>query len=513
MKQTKKIFKPVVLLFDHLSSKPHIGGLQISDSGIQCMFLKGGAPKIVAVKLPPGIVRDGKIENQKQFENALEELRKLIDKQRENEKIHVVVSLSPAAIYTQGFDVPNLGEDRLEETVLLNLQMISPIPAKNAYMSAQIAREDLEKIEFFGAFIERKTIDTFVESLVKVNFIPTAFEFPALSLSRLLLEVDPTVEKKRSILVFHISSDGMDIFVMKGGRILFDYFRSWKAIQGANRMISKEVFEMEVLEEMQRVVNFVLGRFKEDPEEVYLVSPGYEEEVRRILQNRFKFKISTFPSGRYAVDPQWYGTLGSMLRGQISLSEDKNINVSPQTSMQMYNQEQILNFITLWRDIAVVVLVILLISFGVSTYYLSKVSKQVTAQLTSFGQKTNNQDFQILKDKVVEYNKMVSMIQGAKGTSQSLSGFLTDVASIARKHRIDIKNFGIGSVSTPMQVSGEAPGYDAVINFKNELESKPYVTKVVLPVAKIVSSGGGGAVNFSLELEVNPAKIPAITQK
>jgi hypothetical protein len=63
-----------------------------------------------------------------------------------------------------------------------------------------------------------------------------------------------------------------------------------------------------------------------------------------------------------------------------------------------------------------------------------------------------------------------------------------------------------------MQFSGSAPGYDAVINFKNELEAKPYVSQVVLPVAKIVSAGGGGAVNFSLDLSVIPSKIPGVSQ-
>ena len=61
------LFKRIKSLLDKLSSKPRIDGLQLSDAGLEYVFFEYEKPKTVALRLPPGILKNGKLEDSAQF--------------------------------------------------------------------------------------------------------------------------------------------------------------------------------------------------------------------------------------------------------------------------------------------------------------------------------------------------------------------------------------------------------------------------------------------------------------
>ena len=119
--------------------------MHISDSALLYAEIYGGL-KTAGVKLPPGVVMDGKILDPAQFRIALKQLHTAIDS-NEKKTIPVAVVLPTAGIYTQSFTTPNVGRERLQESALLNLQMISPMATDTSYMSWQLMQETPDQFE------------------------------------------------------------------------------------------------------------------------------------------------------------------------------------------------------------------------------------------------------------------------------------------------------------------------------------------------------------------------------
>jgi len=232
----KTIFKKIATFFERLSSKPKIGGFQITDSSIQYVRIENGfEPVTASIHLPPGVIVGGFIKQEDQLLKHLKKLHNSVVLGGEKEELRVVVCLPSAITYTQTFNIPNVGRERLEESVRLNLQMISPIPVENAYMSWQILQETEDKYELLGAFVVIDVMDKFKNLLIEAGFQPIIFEFPSLSLSWLINKVVGL--RPESSLVLSVSSDGIDIFLLRNGLIYFDYFRSWQSVQGSEREI------------------------------------------------------------------------------------------------------------------------------------------------------------------------------------------------------------------------------------------------------------------------------------
>ncbi len=104
-----KYLQKVKSFFEKLSSKPEIGGLQITDSALQYVFLKKDSvsqPRAFSIKLPPGVVSGGKILDQEKFAGFLRQLREQIEPTKPNQRVRAVVSLPSAITYTQNCILP-----------------------------------------------------------------------------------------------------------------------------------------------------------------------------------------------------------------------------------------------------------------------------------------------------------------------------------------------------------------------------------------------------------------------
>ncbi len=171
-------------LLEKLVSEPEVGGLQITDAALQYVQVGRDGARTFSVRLPPGVVEEGIAKDAVQLKGALEALHELILPKRRERAVKVVVGLPAALVYTQSFRVPVVADDRLHESAILNLQMISPIEAARAYMGWQKIGETDDQLELLGAFAERRDVDAFKTLLTDAGFVPVTFEFPALALAR-----------------------------------------------------------------------------------------------------------------------------------------------------------------------------------------------------------------------------------------------------------------------------------------------------------------------------------------
>ncbi len=478
----KKIQLKIKYFLERLSSRPQIGGLQITDSSLQYVHISG-EPKSFALRLPPGVLKDGRIQDQAQFASLLLEFHKTIEPLKDKLKLPVVISLPAVLAYTQSFNVPNIGEEKLNESAELNLQMLSPMAKDSAYMSWQKLSESPDHFELFGAFVEKSVVDQFWNFFEAANFSPVAFEFPSLALARL---VNQTVNATNLfVLLFQISSDGLDLSIFRNGFVYFNYFRSWRSIQGEQKEILRDNFYAVVTEEIQKVINFGQNRFKENLNNVFLVAPGFELEMQQFLEKQFNLQVTPIRLRAWNLAPNWYVSLGSALRGMMDRGKDAAISLAPVSSIKVFYEEQAFSFVQLWRNAISSVLVLFLIFYAGSAYFLRRESQRLETQLSAFKNSGGDNNLAQLETKVSEFNRLVVTIKSSRETYDFWHSFLNQLKSITAEENIVVNNINLSSLNDPISLTAKAANYDKATKFKDRLVSEPIFSEVNLPVPEI----------------------------
>lgn len=158
-------FKKTLRNFNRLIfPTPQIGGLEITDSVINFYDLSYGSAPVASLRLPPGIVEDGKVHRGEET-NFTEALRTIHSQITVDSKkiINIILTLSGNDVYVQSFNVSKAAESNLTEAAELNLRMISPMPIEGAYYGWQKIADTGGPggvIELLGAFMPSESIDT-----------------------------------------------------------------------------------------------------------------------------------------------------------------------------------------------------------------------------------------------------------------------------------------------------------------------------------------------------------------
>ena len=500
MDNLSTLFKKTTYLLDRLSSRPELGGLQISNIGIQYIGTSEKTPKTYSFRFPPGVVVDGRIQDKEQFKNILTQLHEAILPGKSAQIIQIVGVLPSPLVYTQSFTVPNVGEEKLEESVLLNLQMISPLPPASSYMSWQVLNELPDRYELLGAFIEASIIDELKDIFVSTRFYPVAFEFPSLSISRLLSTSVRTKEK--NVLLLQVSSDGINLSIMRKNRIHFDYFRSWRSIQGEENQISRDRFNQVIVEEVRKVANFSMSKFKEKIDAALLVAPGFEEEVKKVIGENFTLTIEPLVVSAEGVSPVWYVSLGAAMRDVTHLGKrGEYINLNRETSADIFFEEHAVSFIRLWRNIFVLVFGFFLVVFFFSYMFLRVQKTSLEENIISSKAEVDQKEFALLKEKAEKFNSLVGALHGISNNAGEWRDFLDDFLSFATKNRIVIERIDISSLDSLILVSAKSPDNASAIAFKNTLAESGKFENVVIPLLSIKELENG-SVGFSLSFYI-----------
>lgn len=475
-----KILKKLHQFFEKLSSKPIVGGLEVADSMLRLVIFKNGQVLNFSVSLPAGVIEDGKIKNENQFLETLKQLRTGIVSEKNSRFVQVVVSLPTAIVYTQSFDVPNLGEDKVKEAALLNLQALSPIAAENAYLSWQIINVLSDRYELLGAVVEKNIVDRLRVLLETAGFKPITFEFPALALGRL---VSGLVKRTEPILVLWLSTEGLNFFILREESLYLDYYRSWRSIQEGGQGILKSLFESIVTEEIQRVVNFTVARFHKNLKEAFVVAPGFEEELRTLLEKKFSLVVTQFKDTAYpTIGPGWYPALGSAIRGDWDRSKDKFIALGTESSVGLFEEERILSFVRLWRNIFIGGLGALFVVFSISAIYLVQQSKILVQRASEIRSGAPEPDFQNLKAAALEFNALVESVGRVRGDGAANYQFLAELQKITRDNGVTIDGLDFTALDRPVNLNAHAPDDPTIKKFLKVLDSKFCNVKIPLNI-------------------------------
>src|SRR3989344_5639202 len=278
-------FGGIKRVWSALRVKPVVGGLEIADSNLRFIMWDESRWRTASVRLVPGIVVQGRIKNRKEFIASLRALRSQVlgSKAKRKKRISVVLSLSSVDIYTQVFNLPMIEGENLEKAIELNIQMASPTGASQSYSGWQFVNRgrDNMRLEILSAFLERGVVDELTEAMREAGFLVIAVESRAISLARVIKMVESKFDPAKSLIAVSVDSSGLDVLVVRGGHLHFDYFNSWNDLQGESKQISLDAFKAMILRSINQVLNFYNSNWSDPVAEILVSAVGMRDEIMK----------------------------------------------------------------------------------------------------------------------------------------------------------------------------------------------------------------------------------------
>lgn len=502
-------------LLSILNPQPIIAGLAISDTDLKFLSLEGNKMVSASVKLPAGVITEGKIKEREGFKSALLNLRSQISR-RKNKKLYVIINVPDINIYAQVFNLPMAAANNLEEAVGLNLKMISPSDFSTVYADWQKVGEtsiDGGQLEILAAFISRQIIDEIINCLKETNFVVVAVEFSALALSRLVQGLGNIAE---SCLLIFLDSAGLSFVLIKNHNLYFNHFVAWPIEK--NRQISWDFLREIVLSETQKVLNFSEGHWPGQLKNFLLVTPALEKKISQILTENFSMPVQkiSLPT-KLAVDDEWsitnsqlpslsngwFSVLGSTLRGLIPRSKDIIISLASIGTEQEFRQHQLIGFSKLWRNIILTTFSFITLCFIGLNVFLTETADSLQKRLTAFVRPPEIEEINKLQNEAKRFNSMVEVALQSEKEIIDWVSFLEKIGNLAGTE-IFVDRIFIQSLDMPVLFNGRAVSENNILNFKSSLEAEPGFQGVELPLASI-SAPTDGLFKFSINFKIDPA--------
>lgn len=494
----------------YLSPAPSVGGLEINDLALRFLRIDEGKLAQASVQLPPGVITEGKIVDREKLVTALKSLHQQLER-KPKKVVHSVLVMPASNVFTQSFSMPLVAEKNLAETARLNMQMISPIDIQTAYSGYQVIGETKPgQLEALASFTNSKDVDDLIAALKEANFDVIAVEFIGLSLTRLINQYSSGMKPDVPYLVVHLSGDGPDIQVIKNGHLYFNYFHSWSAIQaedGGRKLSSKDVMEF-LGAHIKQVLNFYTSRWGGSISNIVIIQNPIGKELSELVRSSFGVDPQLLTIGKYnQLSSLWYCVLGAALRGKISRSKDKDLTLTGVGVDVGYYREAILNFISAWRNVSLLVMGFVAIVLLVADLFLMRASAGVATDLKSRSLVPLS-DIQAIQKDVRAFNQGVEHALKAQEVSQSWAPLFDKILSNIKSlnaQTIKIDRLYIDQNFSALIIA-KASNDSAVINFKNAMAKEANFQDVVLPLSNI-KVNSDGTVSFTLQFKISSPKI------
>lgn len=483
-----------------LATKPRLGGLEISHSSIKYLAIKGPhAIQQASVKLPPGVIEQGKIADAVRFAAALKNLHDQIASPAIS--VNTILVIPSSLVYVQAFSVPIMPPVEQEEAIDLNLQMISPGRVEESYYDWQEIKknESAGHVDLLGAFTGSAAVDSFVAALNAANFNVISVEFPGLSLSRLIKERWQNGAETTPTILLYINSEGVLVSILKNANLYFSHFTPWNDIVSASteREITFADIEAFIEQEVRRVTTFYLSKTGHSISETILISPLFNYEITELVEKRLKMSIKNLTIKELPdLSPNWFPVLGAGLRGLIPRSKDTSLSLAHISAKGEYYQERTLSLIALCRNIVLGAFIFVFIAALTvdGVLYQSEQARQKTSPILIAPSETEL--VQRLRTEAATFNQLVEIAHIAKGKEVTWSTLFDALKSVTGTN-ITISRIYADRSNLSLIITGTATNELAAINFKGRIEKIANIKTVSLPLSQIQPSGTD-AVSFSL---------------
>jgi hypothetical protein len=452
-----------------------------------------GSSFAASVRLGPGVMSAGRIEDPAAFGAALRELRSRIlgRRARSSARVNVVVSLSSLHIYSQVFALPFLEGESLEKAVALNLKMALPGGSENFYAGWQVLTRNSSsgRVEILSAFLDKGTADDLVAALRAGGFSLFAIESKAISLARVTRQASGFDPHAASVVVA-ADTEGLDVLIVRNGYLQFDYFNTWKDLQGDAKSITLESFQAMVVRSVSQIQNFYNSHWKEPLGDIFVGATGMQQEIMSVIGSDFGGKARELvPLTSPPLTPEWFIAFGGALRGRLPRKDDSELSLLGIDAQAQYHEEQIEHFLSFWRLLVPLALGVLLIVFAGAIFFVGRVNSSLQQQGLLRLDPAQAREIESLKEQAREFNRSIELVEAVNAAAERKAPLLGKLLEIASRRGITINRLAIGGPSDRIALTGTAGSDKAISELKEELKITPGFKDVDLPLTDIRKNG------------------------
>ncbi|MCR4261100.1 MAG: hypothetical protein NUV96_02110 [Candidatus Colwellbacteria bacterium] len=480
----KNFLNKINIIIGKIIPKLEVFGLEISDGLVRLYDIgkSNHRPRHIFLRLTPGVVVNGKVENQQALQNSLIELHRRVSNNLKK-PINVIASIPINKIYIQPFNLPTLAKDNLRESAELNMRMISPIDVSKAYYDWLEIGENAtqDQLDMVAAFVSKDVTDKFVETLQGANFGVAAVEFSSLSLIRAALK-NGLINRDTPSLLLQMDQGGLSFAISHMGELYFHHFTEWNRYMGGGKNIDINIFKEGVVDEVRKLINFYLTNFKtNDIKNILIIAENLTEEVKTALQANLpdtQIKTVNFNEVNSAY--------GSAIRGRISRSQDDSISLAGLSAVDVFRKGQITDFISIWRNLIFTTTGFLLLVFLGSALLLQQTAEKVKSSDPFTIGDENSIELARLEKEAEEFNRNVEMLQMLSAQASPSYGIVKRLTSLMGTG-IGLRRMLVNMGSGDIIVGGTANTEALARAFKDKLDDDEMFTEVDLPLQEFIT--------------------------
>jgi len=488
-----------------LRIRQKVGGVEVSDAALRLVYFDGKGWHFGVVRLTPGVVDAGKINDYGKFVSALKDLKsQVFGVSGAKKQISVVVSLSSVSIYSQVFSLPLIEGENLNKAIELNIQMVSPVDVSQSYSGWQTVGQDKDalRLEILSAFIDKNIINEVNRAFAAAGFLVVVVESRALALARLMREDAEGLDVGKSYILLNLDDSGLDFLIVRQGQLYFEYFNHWRDLADEKGQISTASFSAAIVRNLHQVINFYGQHWPEPLEGIILSATALKDEMEKTVGENFSLKISHLKlRPPMSLGSEWFVSFGCGLRGIKPRAEDRELSLLGVGAEEEFRREQLVAFAEFWRLLLPAAFALLFVMFLVADLFLMNVRGSLESRSSSSSPPGQTEEGVALESKANDFNRSVAMIGGIQNAAFPKSVFLEKVSGLALSNGITLTRLNLSDIAATVELGGQAVSEDQVVSFKNALAADSEFTNVNLPLTNIKAGSGGLVFSLSFNLK------------
>ena len=469
-------------------------GMEITDHVIRWCRLDDGVPQTFAVKVPPGVMQDGKILDRAAFAALMVQVHDAGSGSRSAAtKDLVVLTLGSAPTFMHLFYLPLIERNSLDKAIILNLQMISPSDGAATSAGWQVLTEDAEKnrFEVVGVFINRALIDEMTEVLYEVGFVTVAVESKALSLARALAKGGSGLDVQGSYIMVSCDDTGMDFMIIRKGVLCFAYAIPWHEIANEQGQVEDEQFAAALTRGVRQITNFYEQHWSDPVTAAVIAADNLLPTVQATVAGVVSYPVVPFMVGTNDAVRGAPVAFGAALRGVVPHRGDRDVTLLRSDASEVYQEESAVFFLRFWRFALPMILGFVVIAAALGDIiWLGRIEQAATSAVPAVSAGVVSQ-LATLTPAAQHFNQTVTMIQAIEVSRDLKSAVVTRFEAVAASSGITITHLMLGAHGTPTTIAGTASSEDAIVAFKGALISNALAVSVALPLSGIQPQGAG----------------------
>jgi hypothetical protein len=455
--------------------------------------------------LPKGIIEEGILKKPEQLKSFFNSLKNKLWPKEKN--IWIVLSLPSVNFFTNILSLPELDEERFEEAIVFNTQMIAPLPMEESYFDWEdwgASGKEGEK-EIFIALGIKKQIDPYMEILKEVGFNIVAIEPLALSLARFNHQF---VEKEKPTLIIDLRREGIEFIITEGKKLIFFDFDSWHEIFGKDvpPKITIDLLKKHMGVEIPMLLNFYSLKRKKIIEQFVFL--GFNTQLVNVLIKwiQVQYQLTSIqiklPSYLSKASRDWFGVIGAALRGLISRNEDTVVSLAPVGTEKDYEQNHLLSVISLCGKIVITVGLIMVFLLGLlnNTFFRNIQEQYYEAVAKPLDPKTKEKESNLVKE-ANKFNNLITKFIQIQKYEVDWKEKLEVIFTKAGSSSVNIKRILVSAApANNITIQGEASKKSLIVDFKDALDNSNIFSDISLPLSALIDTPGGVTFNLSIKI-------------